>query len=82
MRLNLVPHLRDDFILRGCRAHLSRLVDRVCQRLLAVNVFAELHRGESDRRVHVIGRRDNHGIERLVVRIVEQLAIVEVLRCR
>ena len=47
------------------------------QRLLALHVLAQLHRGERDGGVHVVGSRDDHRVER--PRLVEQLAEVGVL---
>ena len=45
------------------------------QRLLAVDVFAELHRGVGDGRVHMVGRGDVAGVE-VVGLFFEELAPV------
>src|SRR5262249_49505867 len=46
-RRALVAHLRADLLLGRRLAHLARLGDRVRQRLLAVDVLAQLHGGEA-----------------------------------
>ena len=59
----LVAHLGNDAgLLRNSRQH-PRLVDRVRQRLLHVDVLAGLHRRLGDVRVRVIGRRHHHGVQ-------------------
>src|SRR5262249_50246792 len=50
-------------------------VDPPGEWLLAVNVLAELHRGQTDRSMHVIGSA-NHDSVNLAVQRVEELAIV------
>ena len=79
VRLDLVSHLRDDVVRLRRQPHLPSLMHRVRQRLLTMDVLAKLHRRQRNRSVHVIRRRNDDRIERLRVRIVEQLAIVEEL---
>ena len=73
----LVSHLRDHAVALGCVAHRVALLDGPGQRLLTVDMLAKLHRGQRNRSVHVIGCRDDHGIE--VVRLfLEHFSIVRV----
>ncbi len=73
----LVAHLRDHAVPLGCVAHRVALLDGPGQRLLTVDMLAKLHRGQRNRSVHVIGCRDDHGVE--VVRLfIEHFSIVRV----
>src|SRR6185436_15700691 len=78
VRVPLVAHLRGDLRVRlGLAGEHARLFDRPAQRLLHVDVLAEIHRRGRDRRVHVIGRGDDHRVD--VLLLVEHLAVVAVL---
>ena len=76
-RVALVAHLRDDLrrLPRLARQR-ARFVDRPGQRLLHVDVLAEIERGHRDRRVHVIRRRDDDRVD--VFLLLEHLAVVGV----
>ena len=68
----LVAHLRGEPACSApCLRELARLGDRPGQRLLHVDVLAEIHRGQRDRRVHVIRRRDDDRVD--VLLLVEHL---------
>ena len=54
----------------------AAFLHRPGQRLLHVHVLAEIHRGQRDQRVRVIGRRDHHGVD--VLLLGEHLAVVGV----
>ena len=62
----------------GLARELPRFGDRPGQRLLHVDVLAEIHRRQRDRRVHVVGRRDDDGVD--VLLLVEHLPVVLVAR--
>ena len=62
-------------VARGGLAHDARLVDGARQRLLAVDVFAQLHRRHGGDGVRVIGRGDQHGVYAFF-HLVEHLAEV------
>jgi hypothetical protein len=66
--------LRDEFFLAREPGELAHFVNIVRQRFLDVNVFAQLHRGHGNRRVHVIGRGNIQRIEFLL--LFQQLAPV------
>jgi hypothetical protein len=70
VRLDLISHLRDDALLFRDFAHTAGFEHCVRQRLLTENMLAKLHRRNGDGRVHVVGRGDDHGVER--VRLVKQ----------
>ena len=70
MRLDLIPHLRHDLEALGRLAHLPGLEDGVRERLLALDMLAEMHRREAGAGMHVIGGGNDHGIEKL--RLVEE----------
>ncbi len=70
----LVAHLRRDFRFLRALGKLARFGDGPRQRLLHVDGFLQIHRGERDRRVHVIGGRDENRVD--VFLLVEHLAIV------
>ena len=57
-RMSLVSHLRDDVHLAGDFAHPVGFVDRMRERLLTVNVLAQLHRHHAGGGVMMIGRGD------------------------
>mgnify|MGYP006189346787 CR=1 FL=1 len=71
--MRLIAHLRFD----ACRlSHLRQLPsfpNTVRQRLLAVNVLAQLHRGHGLHEVHVVRRADDHGVDVLPF-LIEHLA--------
>ena len=71
----LVAHLRDDLVLLGGLHQLADLVDRVRQRLLAVDVLAALDGGHGGHRVGMVGRGDDDRVD-LLVHLVEHLAEV------
>ena len=74
----LVAHLRGHLLLGGHLAHHAGLVDRVRQRLLAVDVLAHLHGHDRGRGVRVVGRADGDGVD-LLAHLREHLAEVVVL---
>ena len=71
----LVSHLSDNFVARGGFPHDPRLVDRTCQRLFTVNVFAQLQRRNRGDSVGVVGCRDQNRIN-LLFHLIEHLAEV------
>ena len=73
--VNLDAHLRHDALEPRILRQLPRFVEVVRQRLLAIDVLAQLQRAHGDRRVHVVGGRDVHRIE-LLAFLIEQLAPV------
>ena len=73
--MDLDAHLRDELLLPGKLRQLPRFIEVVRQRLLAIDMFAQLHRGHRHRRVHVVRRRDVDRIEILRL-LVQQLAPV------
>ena len=76
-RVALVAHLRDDFRTGlGFLSKVSGFVNRPAQRLLDVNVFAEIHRSGGDRRVHVIRRGDDDPVD--IFLLVEHLPVIGV----
>ncbi len=74
----LVAHLRRDFRALRLARELPRFGDRPRQRLLDVHVLAEIHRGQRDGGVHVIRRRDDDGVD--VLLLLEHLPVVLVAR--
>ena len=62
-RVPLVAHLRDHSRLRCNLPHHPRLVNRLGQGLLDVDMLSQFHRGDGDRGVHVIGGRDGDCID-------------------
>ena len=69
----LVAHLGDHLIvLLGFLRQQAHLVDRVTQRLLAIDVLALLDGMHGRGEVNVIGRRDGHSVD-LVPDLVEHL---------
>src|SRR4051812_6685391 len=76
-RVPLVAHLRRQLrhALR-LAGELARLGNRPAQWLLHVDVLAEVHRRERDRRVHVVGCRDDDAVD--VFLLVEHVAVVAI----
>ena len=74
--VDLRAHLRDGFLLGGQAAHLPHFVDRMGQRLFAIDVEPAPQRPHDGNGVRVVGRRDDDGVE--VLLLVEQLAEVDV----
>ena len=77
--MNLISHLRHDPHLLGHQPHLTGFPDSMSQRLLAVDVFPHPHRRDRDRRMHMVGCRDLHGINR-VAQLREHFTIVGKMR--
>jgi hypothetical protein len=82
----MVAQLRDDLVFRGGLHQLPHLVDRVGQRLLAVDVFAAADGRHGGHGVRVVGRGDEdgvhpflHGVEHLA-EIVERLGLGKLLQ--
>ena len=75
LRVNLDAHLCSELFLAGEFGKHARLVDVVREGFLAVNVFAELHRGVGDGRVHVVGHGDVARVD-VALLFVEELAPV------
>jgi len=61
-RMALVAKLGHHLVLARRLHHLAHLVNRMGQRLLAIHVFAPLHRRDGRHRVGVIGCRHHHGV--------------------
>ena len=76
----LVAHLCDDVLLLGGFGHLTALIHRVGQRLLAVYMLAVLHRGDGCDRVIVVRRAHHHGVDLLVHRVKHLTKVVKLLR--
>ena len=64
----------------GKLSQLPRFVKVMGQRLLAIDVLAQLQRAHGDRRVHVVGGGDIHRVYALAF-LIEQLAPVLVDSC-
>ncbi len=77
-RVALIAHLRGDVHLVGHFAHSSGFVDRMCERLLTVNMFAQLHRHHAGRRVMMVGRGDCDRVD--VLPLFQHLAVIGVPR--
>src|SRR5262245_56783039 len=75
----LVAHLRCEASVLCFARELPCFVDGPCQRLLNIDVFSELHRSESDWRMHVIRRRNYSRID--VFLTIEHLTIILVTLC-
>ena len=75
--MHLDTHLGGEFVGGGKFAELAALEHVVGQRFLHVYMFAELHSGHGDRRVHVIGCGHIGGVEILGL-LVEELTPVGV----
>ncbi len=76
-RVTLVAHLRHDLALARLLGEVPCLVHRPAHRLLHVDVLADAHRRGRNRRVHVIGRRDDHRVD--VLLLGEHLAVILIL---
>ncbi len=72
----LISHLGGDFIFGRHLAHHPRFVNRMGQRLLAIDMFAQLHGHDAGRRVVMIGRGDDDGIDLLY--LFEHLAVIAI----
>ena len=78
-RVALIAHLRDDLrILLRLPGQVTGFLDRPAERLLDVDVLAQVHCCRRDRRVHVVRCRDDHRVD--VFLLLEHLAIVAVPR--
>ena len=73
-----VAHLRADLGLGGRAADHAGFVDRVGQRLLAVHVLAHLEGHHRHRRVDVVRRGHDHGVD--VLAGLQHLAIIGIER--
>ncbi len=73
----LVAHLRNDLLLDRGLTHDPRLVDRARQRLLAIDVLAQLHGRHRGHGMGVVGRGDQDRVD-LAVHFVEHLAEIDV----
>ncbi len=74
-RLTVISKLRGDLGLARLFRHKPRLVNRVCQRLLAIHMLPHLQRGHRDDRVQMVRRGDRHRIHILPG---QQFAIIRV----
>ncbi|GBL30332.1 hypothetical protein EMGBS10_14820 [Opitutia bacterium] len=77
--MDLVAHLRADPVPGRLQPEQARLLDRVGQRLLQVDVLLQPHRQERRQGVHVVGRRDDRRVEP-VAQLREHRAEVRVVR--
>ena len=75
--MNLNAHLRDNPVSLRQFHHAPNFINIVGERLLPIDMFAELHGAHRDRRVHVVGRGDVDRIDILCF-LVEQFAPVPV----
>ena len=80
-RRALVTHLRGDLVLGGQLGQQARLVHRVRQRLLDVDVLACGHGLGGNDRVRVVGRGHHHRIGRLEQLVVHAAVVVVFLGC-
>ena len=71
----LGAHLRRQLLLPGEAGHPPRLVDAPGERLLAVDVLAQLHGRQADRCVHMVGNADDDRVD-LPVQRIEHLAVI------
>ena len=60
--MNLNAHLGDHALMPGNFGHPAHFIKIVRERFLTIDMFAQLHRGDANRRVHVVGRGDVDGI--------------------
>ena len=65
--VSLIAHLGHDLVLARGLGQGACFADRARQRLLDVDVLAELHRRHRDDRVGVIGRGDEHRVDVLLL---------------
>ena len=82
VRVDLNAHLRDDLRFAGSRGNLPGLVERMRQWLLAIDVLAAADGRHRDWGMHVIGRRNAHGVDLLLQRVEEPAEVGEGLRRR
>ncbi len=73
-RVPLVAHLRGDLGFLGAAGDVARLFDTPGERLLHIDVLAEIHGGRGDGRVHVVGRGDDDGVD--VFLVLEHVAVI------
>jgi hypothetical protein len=77
--VDLRSHLRGDAGFAGRFADDAGLPDAVRQRLLAIDVLAELQRGERGEGVRVLGGADDDGVEQIGL-VVQLAEIAELFR--
>ena len=77
-RVALIAHLRHDLRVDRLLRQRATLLHRPRQGLLDVDVLAEAHRCRRDHGVGVIGRRDQHRVD--VLLLLQHLAVVDVAR--
>ena len=73
--VNLRAHLSGHLRLLVRFSHQPSFVHRMGQRLFAIHVHAPLHRHQAGRRMRVLGRADDDGVEIL---LIQQLAPIDV----
>jgi hypothetical protein len=71
----LVAHLSGHFFLLGDLAHHARFINRVSERLLAIDVFAHSHGHDTGRCVDVVRGADHDGVD-LFSHLLEHLPVV------
>lgn len=69
-----IAHLRHQPGFPRDAGHHPRFLDAVAHRLLDVHMLAGPQRGQRDRRMHMVGSGDDHGVD--VLALVEQDAVV------
>ncbi len=70
----LIAHLRGEFGFLGAAGEMAGFFDTPGERLLHVDVLAEIHGGRGDGRVHVVGRGDDDGVD--VFLVLEHVAVI------
>ncbi len=70
----LVAHLRGDFGFFGAAGEVAGFFDTPGERLLHVDVLAEIHGGGGDGGVHVVGSGDDDGVD--VFLVLEHVAVI------
>lgn len=74
-RAPLVAHLSGELgFVFGLGGEFAALINRPAERLLNINVLVEVHSGESDRGMHVVGSSDDNAVD--VLLLLEHFAIV------
>ena len=76
----LVAHLRDDILAFREIFQVARFVNRLHERLLAIDMFALAHRQRGDECVHVV-RRGNRDAVNLAAQFGEHLAVILIKLC-
>jgi len=77
----LVAHLRGNLSVFGAARELASFFDRPADRLLHIDMLAQSHGGQGNRRVHVVRRGDHDGVNVLLA--FEHVAIIAIeLRSR